>query len=80
MIGLTITYKRKGWYMHTTRINNTQFIHDGDFGEDITIVINSKGMVVPTLDLIGIVAEMKRRQKISELEDMSAAEILGVKV
>ena len=63
---------------HTTKINETAFIHDGDYGTDIEIVVGKKRLTVPSDDLKGFMASWVRTEKIQRLEDMSDDEVLGL--
>lgn len=62
---------------HSTKINGTLFIHDGDYGEDIEICTSSAPVLVPFEDLKGFVANYVRDRKIRALEQMSDDELLG---
>ena len=64
--------------MHTTKINNTAFIHDGDYGTDIEIVVGKKRLTVPSADLKGFMASWVRDEKIAQLEQASDDEVLGL--
>jgi hypothetical protein len=59
---------------------NLVYFCNGDFSGDVAIRDNSTGeeMSVPSEDLIALVAEHVRSEKISKLENMSDAEILGI--
>ena len=62
---------------HTTKIGDTVFTHDGDFGGNVEI--KSKGMPtinIPFEDLKGIVAEYIRYHMMSRLESMDRTEII----
>lgn len=68
--------------MHTTKVGDTTFIHNGGFEGEVTISREMAGgttpveMVVPFAALIGLVAEAVRREKIQNLQDMSDMAVL----
>lgn len=64
--------------MHTTKINETAFIHDGDYGTDIEIVVGGKRLTVPSDDLKGFMASWVRDERTAHLEQASDDEILGL--
>lgn len=61
---------------HTTKINDTIWVHNGCYDGDIIIQRGPVVMQIPFDDLKGIVAEYIRMKKISELENMSYEELL----
>ena len=63
---------------HTTKINDTQFIHDGDFGEDVEILRDGKSFNIPFQDLKEFVAEWLRREKIASLEQADENEVFNL--
>jgi hypothetical protein len=63
---------------HTTKINDTAFIHDGDYGTDIEIVVGKRRLTVPSADLKGFMADWVRNERINALENMTDDEVLGL--
>lgn len=65
---------------HTTRIGNTEFIHNGDFKGDVEIWAegNPGPLKVPFEDLMAFVAERIRARKIEQLEVANINSILGL--
>lgn len=63
---------------HTTNINKTAFIHNGDFSGDVTIVREEVRMqvTVPVEDLVSFVVTRLKEAKIAYLEDVSDQEFL----
>jgi hypothetical protein len=72
--------------MHTSKINETRFVHNGDFSGDIRVLVKPEQvqrldvpmlggsvveMEIPFDDLKGIVFEYLRRRQIAALENMS---------
>lgn len=75
--------------MHTTFINDTVFIHNGDYSGDVSIrykekkdqgsyEINDQAIEIPITDLIDFVAEIQRNRLISKIEQMSSNELLNL--
>jgi hypothetical protein len=67
--------------MHTTKINDTAFIHNGDFSGDIKIRC-SRGadeITLPFADIKAIVARYVIGERVSRLEQASDDEILGLR-
>lgn len=54
--------------MHTTKINQTVFIHDGDYGGDVEIRTGRGNITMPFLDLKGFIADYVRNKRIGKLE------------
>lgn len=64
---------------HTTKLRTGNHAHhDGDFGADITFVIDGVGHVIPTSDVLEMAAEKIRSERISSLEIMDAEQLLGL--
>lgn len=65
--------------MHTTAIGNVTFYHNGDFSGYIEIVTKSDGLVrVPYEVLKAFIAESIRTQKITQIEQASDDDLLGL--
>ncbi len=69
--------------MHTTRGRaGTVFLHNGGYDGDVIIQTNqmtSDGeAIVPMADILQLVADQVRSQRIARLEDASPEEILGL--
>jgi len=56
----------------------TSFIYNGDGSGDVELVSGEKRLSVPVEDLLSFVGELVRSQRIRELEDASAEELLGL--
>jgi hypothetical protein len=68
--------------MHTTKIGNYTFIHNGDYSGNTRIVngLTHEEMEVPFDALKGLVAEYVRDERISKLEQAEDDELLGLEV
>ena len=65
--------------MHITGIGNVTFYHNGDFSGDVEIVTKSDGLVrVPYEVLKAFIAESIRTQKITQIEQASDDDLLGL--
>jgi predicted glutamine amidotransferase len=74
--------------MHTYNTKNMSFIHNGDFSGDVLICSNKldygisderdEKFKIPMDELLDFVAEAVRSKKISELESMTAKQLLGI--
>jgi len=64
---------------HTTTIDNTVFIHDGDFIGDVEIRRGGTGIIVPFEDLLALVAEYVRMERIAKLEQMVPYELFDLR-
>lgn len=65
--------------MHTTAIGHVTFYHNGDFSGDVEIVTKSDGLVrVPYEVLKAFIAESIRTQKITQIEQASDDDLLGL--
>lgn len=62
----------------TYSVGITTFIFNSDFSGDVVIRDGDRELNVPVTDLVGFVAEYVRRTKISQLEDASDADVLGI--
>lgn len=62
---------------HTTKINETTFIHNGDFSGEVEIQHGEEFMNIPFAYLRGIVTEYVRYKRIAELERADDEEVLG---
>lgn len=69
---------------HSTKINDTTFIHNGDYSGSVTIsrdhVCGEECMEVPFKDLLKFIGSYVISEKISRLEQMDADEIFGLKI
>lgn len=66
---------------HTTNApGGTAFIHNGDYSGDVEIVAADKtrGVTIPFEDLMWVVADYVRLQRISKIEEASALSLLGL--
>jgi hypothetical protein len=86
-MALSRKLKSRSKPVHTSKINETRFVHNGDFSGDIRVLVKPEqvqrldwpdelgGSVVeveiPFDDLKGIVFEYLRRRQIAALENMS---------
>jgi hypothetical protein len=65
---------------HTiTGPRGTRFHYNGDGSGDVELVAGEQRLRVPIADLLTLVAALVRAQRIAELEDASAEELLGLK-
>ena len=64
--------------MHTTEVNDTLFVHNGDFSGDVEVRTFEGRLSVPFADLKALVACYVRQVRANELEDMSDDEVLGI--
>ena len=66
--------------MHTTKINQTLFHHNGDYSGGIIIQRFDNdietSITIPTEDIIKFVGEMIRSEMISKLEQIDAKELV----
>ena len=66
--------------MHTTKINQTLFHHNGDYSGEIIIERFDNNIetsiTIPTEDIIKFVGEMIRSEMISKLEQIDAKELV----
>lgn len=70
--------------MHSfTAPSGRTYLHNGDFSGDVTValpldVVRGDSLIasIPMADLVALVAEKIRRERISELENMTASAIL----
>ena len=66
--------------MHTTKINQTLFHHNGDYSGEIIIQRFDNdietSIMIPTEDIIKFVGEMIRSEMISKLEQIDAKELV----
>jgi hypothetical protein len=66
-----------------TAEGGTRFMFNGDMSGDVTIYRNENDVLdfmVPGKDLIEFIADYVRREKITELENATIAQILGLRV
>jgi hypothetical protein len=66
--------------MHTTKINDSTFVHNGGFDGDVTI-IRAQGadeITLPFEDVLEFVARYVQQERVSKLEQANAKEILGL--
>jgi len=63
---------------HTTKLNDTIFIHDGDFGEDVRIIRPDGELRVPFEDIKGLVGHYVMMRKIAVLEQAEPDDLFGV--
>lgn len=69
--------------MTTTKINDTAFIYHTFQGgtssanDTVEIVRGKKRVIVPWIDILRFVAEIKRREMCDKIEAMTDAETLG---
>ena len=66
--------------MHTTRIGETTFIHNGDCSGDIIIVHDDDEarFSIPFEDLLGFVAEYVWQEKLNIHETLTPRQVLGI--
>ena len=65
--------------MHTTKIDDHSFIHDGDFHGPVTLVaLDGSRVVIAASTLIEFVSEIVRRERLARLEQAGARELLGL--
>lgn len=66
--------------MHTATCGKTNFNFNSDLSGDV-VITNDAGttIMVPGGDLVAFVAEYVRQQRIAEIENMTALEVLDLK-
>lgn len=61
----------------------TRFMYNGDMSGDVSIYRNENDVIdfsVPGKDLIEFIADYVRREKITELENATIAQVLGLEI
>lgn len=65
--------------MHTTPIGDYTFVHDSDFRGNVEIVTSEgERLSIPATTLIMFAAEVVRSRKMSQLEQATAEQLLGL--
>ena len=67
---------KKGDKVQTMKVRKTIFHYDDDGGGDVIIIRGKKEFTIPFEDLIDLVAEYVRMQKLIKLEAMTSGELL----
>lgn len=62
--------------MHTTRVNDTIFHHDGGYDGDVHIVRDGVETIIPFEDILSLVADYVMANAIAKMENMSPKELL----
>lgn len=62
--------------MHTTKINNTTFHHNGDYRGDVHVIRDGVETTIPFEDMMELVANFVMAKKISKLEQAEPIDIL----